>query len=517
VLAGIATLGQAPPPPIVIHHAKIFSGVAGRPFAEAIAIRGDRIVAVGTNDQILSAAGPSTRRIDAGGRLVVPGFNDAHTHLGPQPPSEAIPVNGQEPSWAEVHSGLQDAIAKAPAGPMLTASIGSRVLEDRTVNRDALDAISASRPIRLNVWTGHGVILNSAALRLYNIRDDQRDPPGGRYGRDANGRLDGRLDEYAGFRLSLLVDENRQREVWQGIARQLAAFGITSVQNMTFDAARDRAYFGQHPPSFRIRTMPMIANWSEAAAAPLEPHQAVKIIVDGTPVERNAAMRQPYTDDSSTSGRLNLSEADLCAAVRNATAVHRQLLLHVVGDRAVLAALACMEAQTGVNWPSQRVRFEHGDMVTPELFGRVKKLGVIVVQNPTHFTIGDVLDARWGRDRSAVAQNARSLIAAGIPFAIGSDGSLNPFLNIMLACLHPARPSEALTREQAVEAYTRGAAFAEFAEADTGTLEAGKRADLALLSQDIFTMPLPELPKTESILTLVGGNIVYETKQELAK
>ena len=255
----------------------------------------------------------------------------------------------------------------------------------------------------------------------------------------------------------------------------------------------------------------MIADWAESAKPPVEPHEPIKIIVDGTPIERFAAMRQPYTDDSSTSGRMNLAETELCRAVQSGTAA-RELLLHVVGDRAILAVITCMEAQTDVDWPRQRVRFEHGDMVTPDFFGRIKKLGVIVVQNPMHFTIGDVLNARWGQDRATVAQNAKSLIDAGIPFAIGSDGPPNPFLNIMLACTHPARPSEALTREQAVEAYTRAGAFAEFAEADKGTLEAGKLADLALLSQDIFTAPLSELPKTQSLLTLVGGKIVHESK-----
>ena len=238
-----------------------------------------------------------------------------------------------------------------------------------------------------NAWTGHQVILNSAALRLYNILDNQPDPPGGSYGRDASGRLDGRLYEYA-VRLSLPVDEDRQRDVWREIAGQLAAFGITSVQNMTFEASRDRAYLARHPSAFRMRIIPMIADWSEAGAAPTEPHQAVKIVVDGTPIERFAAMRQPYADDSSTSGRLNLSETE------------------PVGDeeapRRSIAKCRCMLSATepswrrwlhgsekGVDWPSQRPRFEHGDMVTSELFGRVKKLGVIIVQNPTHFTIGE--------------------------------------------------------------------------------------------------------------------------------
>jgi predicted amidohydrolase YtcJ len=512
ILAGLATLAQAAPPDVVIHHAKIFSGVAGRPFAEAIAIRGDRIVAVGSNEQVLKTADASTRSIDGAGRVVVPGFNDAHMHINPQPPMVPVAVNGQEPSWAEVRSALQDAIAKSPSGPMLIAIIGGRVLEDRDANRETLDAISASRPIRLDAWTGHGTILNSAALRLYNIRDDQSDPPGGFHGRGAGGRLDGRLYEYAEFPLSLPVDEKFQAEAWPAILGQLAAFGITTVQNMTFAASRDRAYFAKQAPAIRTRIMPMITNWAEAGGAPVEPHEAVKIIVDGTPVERFAAMRQPYTDDSSTSGRMNLSEAELCRALRSAAAAHRQLLLHVVGDRAVLAAVACMEAQPEVDWPRERVRFEHGDMVTPELFARVRRLGVIVVQNPSHFTIADVLNARWGRDRAAVAQSAKSLIDAGIPFALGSDGPPSPFLNIMLACMHPARPAEALSREQAVEAYTRGAAFAEFTEADKGTLEGGKLADLAMLSQDIFTVALPELPKTESLLTLVGGRIVHEAK-----
>jgi hypothetical protein len=151
-------------------------------------------------------------------------------------------------------------------------------------------------------------------------------------------------------------------------------------------------------------------------------------------------------------------------------------------------------------------------MVTRDLFARVKKLGVIVVQNPTHFSIGDTINASWGADRTATSQNAKSLIGAGITFALGSDGPMNPFVNIMFACMHPMRPSEALTREQAVEAYTRTAAFAEFAENQKGTLEPGKLADIAMLSQDIFTVPLSELPKTQSVLTLVGGNLIHEAK-----
>lgn len=510
LLASSVVFGQSAAPDLVIHHAKIFTGIAGRPFATAIAIRGDRIAAIGTDDAVLTTADASTRRIDGEGRVVIPGFNDAHIHINPQPPATAVPLNGQEPAWEEVQSALTDALAKSATGPMLTAAIGGRVLEDRRATREALDRISAARPIKLCAWTGHGCILNSAALTLYGIGEDQADPPGGSYGRDASRRLDGRLYEYAGFRLSLAVDEDRQTQVWQATSRQLAAWGITSIQNMTFEADRDRTFFGRHPQSLRVRTMPTIADWRDASRPPTEPHQAVKIIVDGTPVERYAAMRQPYADDQQTSGRMNLSEAELCGAMHAAAANGRQPILHVVGDRATTAALDCMDADGRVDWPSLRVRFEHGDMVTPELFARLKKLGVIVVQNPAHFTIGDVLETRWGRERANASQNAGSLIAAGLRFALGSDGQPNPFLNIMFACARPGRASEALTREQAVEAYTHTAALAEFAEGDKGTLEQGKLADLAMLSQDIFTVPLPELPRTQSVLTIVGGKVIYE-------
>jgi predicted amidohydrolase YtcJ len=175
---------------------------------------------------------------------------------------------------------------------MLTAAIGGKVLEDRRATREALDRMSAARPITLYAWTRHGYILNSAALTLYGIGEDQADPPSGSYGRDASRRLDGRLYEYAGFRLSLAVDENRQTQIWQATSKQLAAWGITSIQNMTFEADRDRTFFARHPPSLRVRTMPMIADWRDASRPPTEPHEAVKIIVDGTPVERFAAMRQ---------------------------------------------------------------------------------------------------------------------------------------------------------------------------------------------------------------------------------
>lgn len=159
------------------------------------------------------------------------------------------------------------------------------------------------------------------------------------------------------------------------------------------------------------------------------------------------------------------------------------------------------------------MRFEHGDGLTPELIPLAKEMEIVVVQNPMHLA---AVRMSPGLDNDlwegTKAQPLRSLLDASIPVALGSDGPTNPYLIIMFASLHPDRPSEAITREQAVIAYTLTSAYAEFAEKDKGSLEPGKLADLAVLSRDIFTVDASDLPKTESVLTMVGGKIVYDGK-----
>jgi predicted amidohydrolase YtcJ len=232
--------------------------------------------------------------------------------------------------------------------------------------------------------------------------------------------------------------------------------------------------------------------------------------LDGTPFERAAAMRQSYADAPNERGRLNFTEAEIAKMLRESIAFRQPILFHAAGDRTVEAILSAMENIKNVDWRTKRVRIEHGEGVTTDLIERSKKLGVVVVQNPTHLALPEMLHARFSPDNKF--SQVRSLIDGGIPFALGSDGPMNPFLNVMLAAIHPARPSEAITREQAVSAYTAGSAYAEFAESEKGSITKGKLADLTVLSQDIFAVPVPELPKTQSILTVVGGRIVYDAK-----
>ena len=199
--------------------------------------------------------------------------------------------------------------------------------------------------------------------------------------------------------------------------------------------------------------------------------------------------------------------------LRDTVARNDQSLLHGTGDKTIDALLKAMIAvdPDETHWPSRRVRLEHGDGLLFDLIPTARKLGVIVVQNPTHFdpAMNPVI-ARFGPMSPYCP--LRTLLASGIPLAIGSDGPMSPGLNIMFAITHPLSPSEAITPQQAVIAYTRGSAYAEFAEKEKGTLATGKLADLAVLSQDIFKVPPRDLPNTSSVLTLVDGKIIYDAR-----
>jgi predicted amidohydrolase YtcJ len=237
-------------------------------------------------------------------------------------------------------------------------------------------------------------------------------------------------------------------------------------------------------------------------------------MLDGVPVEgtftpRLGAPRPQSSADLEILFRdlpLTFPPSEIASMLKEASGAHQQLLLHVSGSLSAAAMLQAMDASGGAaTWAAQRVRFEHGDGLTAELIAKVKRLGIVVVQNPSHLT---ALKDLYGTTFTSM-QPLKSLLDAGIPLALGSDGPTNPYLNILFASMHSNRPAEAISREQAVVAYTLGSAYAEFAEKDKGSLAPGKLADLAVLSQDIFKVPPPELPKTRSVLTMVGGKVIY--------
>jgi predicted amidohydrolase YtcJ len=530
-LLGSSAYGQQLAPDLILVNGKVFTSSASHPYVEALAVRGERITAVGSSKQIAALAAKDTKRIDLGNRVVIPGINDSHLHLSVAPETYDLPMQGDDPTWQEIKDALPSAVTKNPKGTWIEAAIGGNILDDPQATRTALDSLAPDNPVVLWDWTGHASLLNTPALRKLGIRENEPNPEGGMYVRNqADGKLTGMIFEFAQFRASRrfseLVSDQVAEHQLQEFFSQAARWGITTVQNMANPIVAERciALFEKAPPPVRVRVMwfgltdehgrqtkgrPDLA----AHPVPLVTVSGTKWILDGTPIERSAAMRKPYADRSSTSGELNFSEKEMEDILRESLQRNDQLLVHVVGDRTVETFLNAMDATGGeAVWSRRRVRMEHGDGILPDLVSRVRELGIIVVQNPTHLSLRDLMVRRYGLDRADQLQPLRSLLDAGIPLALGSDGPTNPYLNIMLATAYPGKPQEAITREQAVTAYTLTSAYAEFAEKDKGSLEPGKFADLAVLSQDIFKVSGSDLPKTESVLTLVNGKIVYDAK-----
>jgi predicted amidohydrolase YtcJ len=529
-------LAKTPPPDLVLFNGKIFTSEADHPYVQALAVRGDRIIAVGDSNSIKALRTAGTRWIDLGGLTVIPGINDAHNHIGLHP-ANLIDVEFQapNPTTPDLRKELPAAAAKAPKGALLEASIGPAIFYDTTVNRDFLDGLLPNNPVMLVTITGHGFILNTEGLRAYGVAEDQQDPLGGRFERDAAGRLTGVVREYAGLNISRTaadsVPEAHALKQLRETLDEAKAYGITSIQDMSndMDPARAVSLFAKVPASIRLRVMRMPGttvggrNIDEGLRVPRHPSPLITVsgtkwMIDGVPIEGTFTPRDavhmppaPPFDRIFRELPLTFPITELAAMLRESVANNDQLLLHVSGYIAAKAMLDAMEASGGPSfWRARRVRFEHGDGIFPDLYARVKDYGIVVVQNPSHM-MGLGLPNRSAFDLS---QPLKSLLSAGIPVALGSDGPTNPYLNILFATINANHPSEAITREQAVIAYTLTSAYAEFMEQNKGSIAVGKLADLAVLSQDIFTVPPQELPKTRAVLTLVGGKIVLDTRAD---
>jgi predicted amidohydrolase YtcJ len=326
-------------------------------------------------------------------------------------------------------------------------------------------------------------------------------------------------------RLSMIPDRTEQVRAFASHARQAAAFGITSVQAMMTayptDAMAELLASADVPVRMRLIDFPLTAmpEWREPVArriktkSPLVTVSGTKWILDGTPIERGMLLSADYADKPGTRGFRNFPDRDLREFLRRALTAHEQPMLHAVGDGAIGSLLDALEATGGDAWKPLRPRIEHGDMLQAQDFARAARMGVTIVQNPAHFMLPAAFTARIGSARSARSTQVRNIIEAGVPFAIGSDGPMNPFLNIMFATINANNPSQSLTVEQALRAYTSGSAAAEFAERDRGMLKPGMLADMALLSQDIFKIPPPDLPRTVSVLTIVNGKVVHSAER----
>jgi hypothetical protein len=545
LLASIAlfapTAAASPPQRTILHHGNIFTAAPGAGFAEAIAIEGDHVVAVGSSSALLAHVKPGTKLVDLGGRTVIPGLNDAHVHVvvpqGAYVNSPAF-IPGPGPTLAEIEASIAAVAATTPPGTWLFGFVGTNVFDDDQANRFALDTVSPDHPVALFAWTGHGTWLNSKAMDTLAIADDEPDPFGGDYERVAGTAiLTGVVHEYAeyGVRrklLSFLPDANLVAQ-YQAFASVAVQFGFTSLQDMAVGLTRQRALTAlraAHLP-LRVRSICFPLTPGESCEVTNDDHDhdhddaasllsvsGVKWVTDGTPVERLAFVETPYADRPGWIGAPDLPDAALHAVLaqhEHGPVPQNQMLFHSVGDGAIHAVLDAMDdTGTRASWRPRRTRIEHGDLLFPADFARVHDLGVVIVQNATHLALTPVFAQRFTPAVFADLEPLRSLLDSDIPLALGTDGIgavNNPFVDLMLATIHPTHPSEALTMEQAVRAYTRGSAYAELEESRKGTLAPGQLADLAVLSQDIFHAPPPAIPATQSVLTMVNGVIVWNS------
>ncbi len=501
-----AMLGQQPD--IILVNGRAFTGIAEAPWAEAVAIRGANILAVGTSKEILALAGPETRRVDLEGRLVVPGFNDAHIHFSP-PDGEYVTVgSNNEPTCEAALNAVKLAIMKAPTGRPLMVRIGQKAFFDAQCNATALNQLAPRRAVLLKTFDAQAAILNQVAAKMFRARRDDRPVLGGFFGKDMNSpRWDGVVHEYENFRIADQQSTYIQQPMREFLQRA-AEFGITSLQLMAWNPVRMVELLSVVRPPVRVRVMSYLP--TEGSKRPklrfptVPAHIADRVTVsgikwtlDGSPIERQSALRKPYPDDPGTSGKLNFPQSEIQSIFKEARDKNVPLILHAIGDRTIDAVIEALESTGGAEvWANRRVRLEHTNALAVDQLPKLKKLGAVVVLNPPHFM-------------GPVPQLVQSVLRSGIPLVLASDNAMNPHQNVMFASTYPSNRSEALTREQAVTAYTREAAFAEFREKEKGTLEPGKLADLAVLSQNIFEAPVETMAKTRAVLTMVGGVIIY--------
>lgn len=504
---------------VIITNGKIFTSDTSKLYVQALAIQGDKIIACGNNKEILKLANNKTKIIDAQNKTIVPGFNDAHDHLGWYAPvGLGYTYTENNPSGLSKDAVL-DSVSRlvrlSKPNQWIHGFIGTDILFDGSM-RNALDSIAPNNPVVLQIWWGHGQVVNRKALEASGLSDSSRNPVGGWYVKTNNKitaiHQNAQLPVWSAWMMS--EPENLIRGLRSYSQEQLRA-GITTVQQMssTLNGKESLQIFRKAglPQRIRIIAWPHTTpngrklwewSFSQKQITPLVYLSGVKYTIDGSPMERNALRTVPYPETPNWYGRLNYPVDTIKQILREAFTGKQPLMMHMTADSSFKIILSLMkETGTGAEWKRKRVRIEHncvGD-ISPAQRKDLKEMGIIMMHTAWY----------------CMASPLRTLVDDGVLLGVSPDGTTNPFVEIMLMTSTAPDPKENLTIEQAVIAYTKNNAYAEFKENEKGTLMPGKLADLTILSQDIFTIPAQQLPATKSLLTMIGGKIVYE--QDLHK
>jgi predicted amidohydrolase YtcJ len=514
----------------------------------AMAVRDGVVEAVGSDATVLALKGPKTQLVDLKSAFVMPGFNDAHTHMASAGQQKlAVDLDGSA-SLAEMQARIAVAAKKAPAGTWLLGGGWDHTKwASRTLpTRQDLDAVTGDHPAFFERTDGHIGVGNTLALRAAGITAQTPDPQGGKFdheGDKAGAPLTGIVRDTA---LTLvekfepLPSDAVRREALLLALGDAAAHGVTSVQD--YSDWQDFLVYESLEKEGRLTAR--VSEWltfndplpvlkqhrAEHAADDRMLHTGMlKGFMDGSLGSRTAALNAPYADDPGNSGLARYEQPQLDAMTKERMAAGFQIGFHAIGDRAVEMALNAFAAgeEAVPAAKANRPRIEHSQVLAAGDFRRSKELGVIASMQPSHL----LSDMSWAQDRLGMKRVPYSyawlsFLNHGVPLAYGTDypvEPITPFRGLYAAvtrsnepkegvALHSYFPAERLTIGQALYAYTQGSAYAEFAEGYKGKLAAGYVADFVVLDRDLLTVTPPEILNTHVLRTVVGGRTVYQPK-----
>jgi predicted amidohydrolase YtcJ len=523
---------------IVLWNGDIVTMDGGQPGAQAVAIAGDRLLAVGSNDDVLNLVSPRTRKIDLGGKTVVPGFIDAHTHPAYSGYRHLKQVDCDLRSIVAIQGALRERAARTPPGTWIVGFKydDTKTSEGRRLTRDDLDGVSREHPVFVEHRGGHTAYLNSSAFQKAGVSEQTADPAGGRFERDpASGRLTGRAAETAKDVIEATIPSTLTRdERRQGvelISRMMARSGITSVHDAGASPDDLQAYQDARAEgTLRLRVYCLItANHLDTMlAAGVRSGLgdewlrvgAVKAVCDGSISERTARLSEPYVGRPADRGILVTPEAELYETLRKAHAADWQLGVHCNGDEAIDIVLRVYERlQRERPRRDPRFRLEHCTLINDALVARIKALGAIPTPFSTYVYYHGEKMREYGAARLERMFALRSFLDAGVRATQASDYPPGPFEPMMALQSEVTRTDvkgtvwggrQRISVEEAIRVGTLHGAYASFEENLKGSLEAGKLADLVVLGRD----PRREDPGTLVTIpverTLTGGKWVFE-------
>ena len=533
-------------PDLIITNAVVHTMDPSQPLAESIAIYGNRIIAVGSSKDLKKLAAAHTRIVDAKKRLVLPGFNDSHTHFlsgGFQLSSVDLRDANSPKEFAE---RIKAFAARQPQGRWITGGDWDheRWPDTKLPTKELIDSFTPDTPVFVNRLDGHMALANSLALRLAGVTRQTLDPPGGVIVRDPKtGEPTGILKDAAQSFVWKVVSPSTFDEklaAARAATDYAARLGVTSVQDMSagVDVGVYQTLLDRGELKTRIYAVAPLPSWERLARTGVRAHfgsemlrvGGLKGFADGSLGSTTALFYEPYRDDPGTSGIAGdemYPEGAMAKRVRDADKAGLQIMIHAIGDRANDLILTIFEEVRRENGDrDRRFRIEHAQHLRSQDVQRFARDKVIASMQPYHA----IDDGRWaekriGKDRAKTTYAFRSLLDADATLAFGTDWTvapLNPVLTLYAAVTRRTLdgknpkgwvPDQKISVEEAVRAYTMGSAYAEFQETVKGSITVGKLADVVILSRDVFKIDPKDIENVQVVLTMVDGRVVYEERE----